>query len=634
MLALGWLKTIPLPTLAAVVLVSIAYGLGGAALRALKLRTTRTGVAPLASLGLGLGILATSAYALGASGLLGRVSLRVFVLAAAAVAIGAAWSRRGKGADEAPLALSGPGDRVPWNLDLVFGGALFLFGFAYATLPPYYYDALTYHLALPARYLATGSIAPPPNFAIAGYPQNGELLSAIAISLGGENAAQIFNYFVAWAGIAGLWWFLRSRTSRVAASVGLLLVIAPWPFWFISTCCKNDPPGAVFLLGAFALLAGGGEDTLRRAVVAGCLAGFGVGTKYTNVFAAPALLLAVPFVIERGSRAKVLAGFTLALVVAAAPWPARNAVAYGNPVYPIFGQTVGSPRLTARGEQMMKAETGQTMSRAPLAVVHRLSTVGVDLKTFDWAAMISPILLPAMLLGAIATRRRDVRAGLVVGSAVLIVGVACISAEVQTFPCAWCLGALAPAALLERATTRTTRALVLLLFGLAVAAALVPIPKLFESYSAHGSGVFAGTETPAAFAERHSNYLPLALGPISALPRTAVVMVVGSTRAAFLPRAADWSYVWDEPPLKTMFAAGIAPDGAVAQLRARGVTHLLVNGPEMARLERMYDWLGLKDAPMNDWFTAVLGRLSLVATANGCDLYVLPAGAALTGQFR
>jgi hypothetical protein len=137
--------------------------------------------------------------------------------------------------------------------------------------------------------------------------------------------------------------------------------------------------------------------------------------------------------------------------------------------------------------------------------------------------------------------------------------------------------------------------------------------------------VIFGTETPAAFAERHSNYLPLALGAMRTLPDTALVMVIGSTRAAYLPRTAEWSYVWDEPPVKSMFAAGAAPDRAVEELRKRGVTHVLVNGPELARNERMYDWLGMKEPPMRDWLSAVLERLSLVASANDCYLYALPS---------
>ncbi len=638
--ALGWLKTIPLPALAAFALLASAYGLGRALLRPLKLHATCAGAGALASLALGLGVLATAAYALGVIGFFGRGTLGSLAFGAAAVALGTAWTyRKTRAREPAPTrepaeaaVAVGAGSRIPWNLDFIGGGVLFLLGFAYAALPPYFYDALVYHLALPARYLASGSIAPPPDLALAAYPQNAEMLSAVAMSLGGESAAQIFNYLVAWAGIAGLWWFLRARTSRVAASVGALIVLAPWPFWFISTCSKNDLLGAVFLLGSFAILAGGGGGVLRRALVAGCLAGFGVGTKYTNVLAALALFIAVPFVVERGFRAKAAAGFAVALVLAAAPWPARNAVAFDNPVYPILGHKLGSPQLTLRGAQTMSEETGQVMDRTPLGIVRRLAALGMDEAAFGWASRISPILLPAMILGLFVTRRRDLRLGLALGCAVLIFGLSLLTAYVRTFAFAWLLGALAPAALLDRTQTRVAQAFTLSMFGMGIVAAIVPVPIHFEQYSAHGSRVFLGRETPQAFAERHANYLPLALGPMRELPENARVMVVGGTRAAYFPRAAEWSYVWDEPPIKTLFATGATPEDVVDRLRARGITHLLVNGPEMARNERRYNWLGLGDPEMREWFTGVVRELSLVANANDCYLYALPPGLPRTGR--
>jgi hypothetical protein len=617
----GWLATLPVPTIAAAAVLTTAYGAGSSSLRILGIRPAR-GTEPLIRLAVGLGILAVTAFLLGILGLFGRVSLILVVaLVGGAAAFDAVVRRRGRAEDPTRADAS---DR-PSPLELSIGGALFLFGFAYASLPPYFYDAVVYHLALPARYLASGWVVPPADLALGGYPQNAEMLSAIAMSLGGELAAQQLNYMVAWAGIAGLWWFLRTTVSPAAAGAGALIVIAPWPFWFISTCVKNDLLGALFLLAAFLAVACGRDGSLRRLALAGALAGLAVGTKYTNGLSAVALLFVVPFVVERGTRLRAAALFALGLTLSGALWPARNAVVFENPVYPILAQEVGTPGLTERGAALLKEETGQNMDRSPAGIARRLTILGVDEAAFGWGSTISPILLPTMLLGAFVTRRRDLRFGLILGTALLIVGVSLLTVYVRTFAFAWCLGALAPAALLERAAKPLTRRLVLLMFGLGIVSSVVVVPLRIDQNSARGSKVFRGLETPAAFVERHVNYHPLALGAMRELPEDAVVLIVGSTRAGYLPRVAEWSYVWDEAPVRTLFAEGRTPEGALAALHARGITHLLLNGPEMARNERVYDWLGLQDPAMREWFTSLVSRLSLVAQANDCYLYALPA---------
>ena len=80
-------------------------------------------------------------------------------------------------------------------------------------------------------------------------------------------------------------------------------------------------------------------------MLAGAFAGFACGTKPTAV---PMLLLAVPlalylpFLFRERVAGKAVAGFILAGLVTFSPWPIRNLVWTGNPVFPeatsVFGR--------------------------------------------------------------------------------------------------------------------------------------------------------------------------------------------------------------------------------------------------------------------------------------------------------
>ena len=109
---------------------------------------------------------------------------------------------------------------------------------------------------------------------------------------------------------------------------------------------------------------------------------------------------------------------------------------------------------------------------------------------------------------------------------------------------------------------------------------------------------------------------------MTTLPETSIVLVVGSTRAAYLPRVAEWSYVWTSRPQDPVLRRIDSDQGSWSCSIA---DHTSREGPEMARNERRYDWLGLQQSAMRDWFADVVARLTLVAKANDCYLYALPS---------
>jgi hypothetical protein len=75
---------------------------------------------------------------------------------------------------------------------------------------------------------------------------------------------------------------------------------------------------------------------------------------------------------------------------------------------------------------------------------------------------------------------------------------------------------------------------------------------------------------------------------INALPPDARVLFLGEARPFYCDRAAEVATVFDKQPIAAIFAGNPSPEEILARLRERGITHLLVNTSELARLQDTY----------------------------------------------
>jgi 4-amino-4-deoxy-L-arabinose transferase-like glycosyltransferase len=321
----------------------------------------------------------------------GSLALSGWSVAATLVIIGAltgrgtlAWARQVAGWLRAPLP---PGRWARFLAAITLG----LAGLALilALLPPSKWDALAYHLAGPQQYVARGRFYAEPHNHFLGFPQIVETLFAGQLALTGRltgaavlhwgmgallllavggRAARLGGAITGWLAAAIL---LGAQTVWIEMSIPyvdllpmLLAVVglgaaerwdearqsgqkAPLPGPFPDRAREGE---SAALSGQVPLSSSAGEGDLggeaealsslpglRHAILLGTLAGFSIGVKYS------ALWLVIAFGVlllwrGRGSgwRATLAyaAVYALAALLAFAPWLLRNALFYGNPVYP------------------------------------------------------------------------------------------------------------------------------------------------------------------------------------------------------------------------------------------------------------------------------------------------------------
>ena len=228
---------------------------------------------PLA-LALGWGLFGLALLGLG---LLGLWRTGVLAFAAAAIALACALESR------RPVPFLEPAPAPPWTAweKVAAGGlaALALFNFFGALMPEIFYDALVYHLALPAVYWKHGGIVPTADNLYSGLPLLVQMLYGAALPLGGDALARLLN------------WSFGVLTAGLCVSFGARHAPAGRAFWRAPILldaaggrhvlkCGVEPGWAFFQLAAIAAFARRVSDPEGPAtwtVLAGVLTGLAMG---------------------------------------------------------------------------------------------------------------------------------------------------------------------------------------------------------------------------------------------------------------------------------------------------------------------------------------------------------------------
>jgi hypothetical protein len=307
-----------------------AWGLAGPFRRLMEREGEDSLIRLVERLGLGLLVLSTLVLGLAALHLLhGGVLLGVL---AVGVALWAIQARR---------AASRLSWRWPGRGSLVVAGfALLLLNPLLECFVPFHgWDALTYHLAVPERYLHANGIFLTPFSFYTALPLSTEMLYLLALGLDSETAARLMHFeFGALCLLTT--YALGRRVSRRAALLAPLLLLADPLFSWELTVAYSD-----LTLAFYALLAVSCLDDWRSAhrsvslVSCGVFAGAAMAARYQGGFVvAAAVLLALlapgPHRAIEKVRGAVLIAATSLLV--ASPWLLRNLVLTGNPVAPML----------------------------------------------------------------------------------------------------------------------------------------------------------------------------------------------------------------------------------------------------------------------------------------------------------
>ena len=228
---------------------------------------------------------------------------------------------------------------------LAWHGAMFI-----VLSPPLTFDALTYHLGKVAQWIHSGSLALPdlPVKRVF-WPSGMELLNAWwAVFLHHELLIETPGLFFHALAVAAVWAIARGAgfSRALAGWAAVLFSVTPAVVVHGTTCLTDLPTAAVFLylLALWSAPATDAETARRRWWLSAAAFCYGLGVKPTIAFMAPGLLVAAWPVFRKTDFSALSSLFrpsraAMAVAVAAAFlggfWYVRNAVLFGNPLYPV-----------------------------------------------------------------------------------------------------------------------------------------------------------------------------------------------------------------------------------------------------------------------------------------------------------
>ena len=579
------------------------------------------------SLGLGFGALAMLTLGLGFLGLYNKYA--VFSLLGLGLLAGAVRFQRDLYARVKGTLTEVRGLRFK-GFDRFLLLLLFLFAatsFVWALSPEIFFDSLVYHLGVPNFYLQEGRIAAMPSNICSGFPLLVQMLYTAGIIISDDVLAKLIHFSIGLA-LCGALFAVGRR--YVSATVGLLscVVFLSMPMVGMNLATSGmDVASCWFtLLAAYALLLfsareKGPEPRLfdRTLLLAGIFAGLACGTKYQALFTVIsgfAVLVYAHFSAAERGDTKVAAGQALFYGAVAGlvflPWPLKNILFHGNPLYPFFGKLFGGQQVDPVKWNIL---LGDGFSRSMKATFSNWNEFRHFLfhpwyLTFNGmgnADFIGPFILTSLPLAAFFRVKKPALRHMAVFVAAMWL-LWCVSTSMPRF---FLQGLTVFSVLLAALITAGNKYMKWLFQVLLVAASCYCLQWLntIEDSQDGWRVVFGLQDKETYLSHQHSTY-PSAYYPAvkymnTGLPAESKVLFAGETRAFYCNRRFIAPSVNDVHPLVLFARASSTPEELQAKITAAGITHIFLNLGEAARLDKNYKLFQWDEASLrvfNAWW--------------------------------
>jgi len=218
---------------------------------------------------------------------------------------------------------------------------------AVVTTPPVMYDVLHYHLAFPEQWLLYGRFHEFPAEPFSYLPSAHGMLFSYALSLSGAWGANAINWvmFVLASLTAGE---LARRIAGTRATVWAIACFALTPaFLETSAYASADLTEAAWAGAVLLLLLNDERLDLKKLFLAGFFAGSAAAAKYLAIaIVLIPLAFLLLYLLRHLPRRKLflsIGTFGLGVCLSFGPWAARNLAWTHNPVYPYFQSVFGGP---------------------------------------------------------------------------------------------------------------------------------------------------------------------------------------------------------------------------------------------------------------------------------------------------
>jgi len=518
-------------------------------------------------------------------------------------------------------------------------GSAWLVAWLWSTIPPTFFDELSYHLVAPQRALLTGALTTTPWVFFNLMPHASDLLLAWGMAFGGDLGARAIVFALWVVCVLGAWGLAQSIAGPgfelaepwAAGLVVAALATSPM-LWFLATLPFAETSLATSILIAAAILASARSEP-RPWLALGLVLGLAATVKLAGLYWVAAALVAA---LVAGWPAHAVLRSMVIVLAMLAPWWARAYAQTGNPVYPLaYGLLGGRPwgeESQAKVQGDLPYGTGGLgwtgVLRLPVDLVQHPERFGSasDAGVLAVAATCLVLFLPAVawLGGSDAERRRLS----VAGSFFVLATGACwvaVSPTTRFFAPAMVLGLAVLAGLALRGGAKGRALAMSVLLPMGVWGTMRFIDQHEAVFSS--SAVALGREAADHYLARRLDHFQAARFTREALPADARILFIGETRPYYFAREAMAPSAYDRHPLQQWVRESSSTEALAGRLADEGFTHVVLNVHEFKRLHDKYGVLAFSGdgaEACDRRLKSLPGVLRLLFARNGVYVFEVP----------
>jgi len=243
------------------------------------------------------------------------------------------------------------------KVELGAASAAVLAGAPFYLAPPYFYDALVYHLGLPWGWLVNGDFAPAAHNLFSHFPLAGPTVFLTPMTLGLDRAAAGLHWVTFCIVLLAAYRLARRLGAGRSAIAAPLLLASVWhALWVAGVAAVDHLVVLAVLVAVTELLVPEplAESSILSGQLGGGLAlGLAMATKY--VAAVPVLSVLGALLLVRPVRWRRVLTASGVAALAGSFWYVRNLWTTGNPFYPLFWTLFGGRGWSARDDLRFNA---------------------------------------------------------------------------------------------------------------------------------------------------------------------------------------------------------------------------------------------------------------------------------------
>lgn len=343
------------------IFVVVAYGYGSFLVQSIGLSDRRRLEFFIYSIALGFGVLGHLTFALGVTGLL-LVSTGIVIISLGLV-LGFFELVRNKSKYRISLVQLFKSIRISWfpsGLVIILLINFIYPLFANALVPPYNYDAVAYHLAIPKIFIEHNSIDFISFIPYSNWPLETELLFTLSLLISSEVLAHLITWFAFVLVCVSLFNFGRKYfNSEVGLLAALIFSSTPMVTTLAGTGLIELPLTLYTLLAILTFFDWLNSGERQHLIISAVFGGLAASTKL-NAALVPLIigiiLVYVLFKRKQFNLSKIIGFFVLYGAIAfvvVAPWYIKTWIQTGNPVWPFLFDFLGGRNWDELGSEYL-----------------------------------------------------------------------------------------------------------------------------------------------------------------------------------------------------------------------------------------------------------------------------------------